>query len=102
MATIAVVAPGSLFDVGKIYTTPGALNALERNNTTLAPFLERHRSGDWGDLEDEEKAENNASVKNGSRILSAYRLSDGEKIWIITEAGRLSTTVLLPLSPSEY
>ena len=96
MATIVVSAPGSLFDLGKIYTTPGALNVLERNKTTLAPFLERHRSGDWGDLEDEEKAENDESVTDGYRILSAYGLPDDEKIWIITEAGRLSTSVLLP------
>ena len=54
------------------------------------------------DLEDEDKAENDESVKDGSRILSAYRLPDGEKIWIITDAFERSTAVLLPLTPSEY
>ena len=58
--------------------------------------LRRHVYGDWGDLDDEDKAENEFSVENGYRILSSYTSSNGIKFWVITEADRSATTVLLP------
>ena len=82
-----------------IVATPGALEALERSGETPATFLHRHVVGDWGDVDEDDRAENDLSVKEGFRILSAYHLRDGTKIWIITEADRSSTTILLP---SEY
>jgi hypothetical protein len=84
------------FGLGRIVATPGALEALERSAETPATFLHRHAGGDWGDVDDEDRAENELSVKEGFRLLSAYRLPDGTRIWIITEADRSSTTILLP------
>jgi hypothetical protein len=87
------------FDVGRIVATPGALEALEVSGETPATFLHRHVVGDWGDLDEHDRAENDLSVNRGFRILSVYKLRDGTRIWIITEADRSSTTILLP---SEY
>jgi len=61
-----------------------------------ATFLLPHVVGDWGDLDEHDRAENEISVRECLRLLSAYHLRDGTKIWIITEADRSSTTVLLP------
>ena len=87
------------FDLGRIVATPGALKALERAGETPLTFLRRHVAGDWGNLDEHDRTENELSVREGFRLLSAYELSDGTKIWIITEADRSSTTILLP---SEY
>jgi hypothetical protein len=73
------------------------LRALQEAGQTPAEFLDRHVEGDWGDaLDDEDKQENEFSVEHGLRILSAYTARSGEKIWIITEADRSLTTILLP------
>lgn len=88
-----------LFSMGRIVSTPGALAALEAAGHTASEFLVRHALGDWGDLVDEDKAANDHALADDLRILSAYRLQDGERIWIITEADRSVTTLLLP---SEY
>ena len=85
-----------LFELGRIVATPGALQALEAAEQQPAEFLDRHVQGDWGDLGTEDKQENEFSIQNGFRILSAYSTSAGEKIWIITEADRSATTLLLP------
>jgi hypothetical protein len=87
------------FPLGRIGVTPGALRALEKAEQLPAEFLDRHVNGDWGDVPEEDKQENEFSVENGLRILSAYTTSAGEKIWILTEADRSATTILLP---SEY
>jgi hypothetical protein len=92
------------FQLGQILATPGALKALEEAGQTPAFFLEKHVSGDWGDLGDEDKRLNDQALVDGSRILSAYKTLLGVKIWIITEAAddegkRVATTALLP---SEY
>jgi hypothetical protein len=84
-----------LFPLGLVVATPGAIEL----GINLSPFLRRHQCGDWGDLDAEDKAENIFSLQNGLRILSAYQAPDGAKFWIITEADRSATTVLLP---SEY
>lgn len=95
-----IVSPHApLFPFGQVVATPGALQALERAEQTPAEFLNRHLRGDWGELGEEDKAENAFSVRNGFRILSAYTTSAGDKIWIITEHDRSVTTLLLP---SEY
>ena len=59
-------------------------------------FLQRHAAGDWGEVDAHDKAENEYSLQQGFRLLAAYRLADGTKIWIITEADRSATTLLLP------
>jgi hypothetical protein len=84
-----------LFPLGQIVATPGALGL----GVNFYPYLHRHRCGDWGELGNEDKAENDFSVAHDLRILSAYHTPDGVKFWIITEADRSVTTVLLP---SEY
>ena len=84
------------FSLGRIVATPGALEALEEANQNPFEFLERHRAGDWGDLCEEDKSENEFSVRNGFRILSAYRTRNNVTIWVITEADRSVTTLLRP------
>ena len=83
-----------LFKYGQIIATPGAL-ILAENGVNLLKYVERHLSGDWGDLDDEDKAENDFSVMNRFRILSAYNTPSG-RLWVITEADRSVTTFLLP------
>ena len=85
-----------LFPLGQTVATPGALEALETNHQSAAELLGRHQSGDFGTLSEEDRQENDFSVKNGFRILSAYILQDKTKIWVITEADRSATTLLLP------
>ena len=87
------------FALGQVVGTPGALEALEASNQTASVFLDRHVQGDWGDLDDEDRRQNDEAVKDESRIFSAYRTAKGVKIWCITEADRSSTCLLLP---SEY
>jgi len=84
------------FPLGQVVATPGALAALEGSGQTALEFITRHASGDWGELDEHDRRENERSLKEGCRILSAYRLSSNVKIWIITEADRSSTTILLP------
>lgn len=83
-------------DIGNLYATPGALKALIAADETPLEFLSRHMNGDWGEVCAEDWTENDRSVHSGTRILSAYRLATGVKIWVITEADRSVTTLLLP------
>jgi hypothetical protein len=83
-----------LFPLGQIVATPGAL-AL---GVDLLPYLVRHAQGDWGDLDEADKRENDLSVKEGFRILSAYN-TPGGRLWLITESDRSVTTFL---TPDEY
>ena len=84
------------FSLGRIVATPAALKALEEANQNPFEFLERHQAGDWGELCEDDKSENEFSLKNGFRILSAYRTRHDVKVWVITEADRSVTTLLLP------
>ena len=88
-----------LFSLGSVYLTVGAREALEESNQTPNEFLAKHQSGDWGLVCEDDKRENQLSVKEGFRILSSYRTSQNVKIWVITEADRTSTTLL---EPNEY
>src|ERR671924_2435364 len=85
-----------LFSTGQIVATPGALALLEQTNKTPLEFLSRHLRGDWGDLCPEDKTENELSLKHGFRLISSYRVTENENLWVITEADRPTTTVLLP------
>ena len=88
------------FPIGQTYITPGAEEALMIAGQTAIDFLRRHMSCDWGsELSEEDVQENELSLKEGFRLLSAYCTGKGQKLWIITEADRSATTVLLP---SEY
>ena len=84
------------FALGRTVATPGAIAALLRAGETPLPYLARHVAGDWGDVDQDDRAENETALKDGLRILSAYRLADNTRIWVITEADRSVTTVLLP------
>jgi hypothetical protein len=84
------------FPLGHIVATPGALASLEKNQQSANLFLTRHAMGDWGELDKEDVQTNNDALKYGNRLLSAYHTKDGEKLWIITEADRSVTTLLLP------
>jgi hypothetical protein len=86
----------SRFALGRIVATPGALDALAKSGQSPAHFLLRHASGDWGVVSAQDKRLNDEAVRDGSRIMSAYRTSQGSRIWVITEADRSSTCVLLP------
>ena len=84
------------FRLGQVVATPGALAAFEESGEQPGKFLRRHACGDWGDLSEEDRKENEFSLVNGFRLLSSYTLSSGTRIWVITEADRSSTTLLLP------
>jgi len=90
------------FDLGPVVSTPGALEALQRNETTGITLLARHANGDWGELCDQDKRTNEDALQNGSRIMSVYTLADGTTLWLITDAEiddqhhRQATTFLLP------
>jgi hypothetical protein len=84
----------SKFYLGKFSMTASASQTLDLEDVLIA--LKRHHEGDWGDLCDEDTASNEFALQNGGRLFSAYHDPKGVKFWIITEADRNSTTVLLP------
>ena len=85
-----------LFALGNVVATPGALDLLDRAATNAAELLLRHQSGDWGNVPPDDAKENLRAILYGGRLLSSYTLNDNEKLWIITEADRSVTTLLLP------
>jgi hypothetical protein len=85
-----------LFTLGYVVATPGVLAALEKAGQQPGDFLARHASGDWGDVPPEDLKENELSLQQGFRLLSAYRSNAGDRLWVITEADRSSTCLLLP------
>ena len=85
-----------LFSLGRVVATPGALRALEEAGQEAVDFLDRHACGNWGVVPEEDWALNDEALRHRSRLLSSYRLTSGEKLWIITEADRSATTLLLP------
>jgi len=84
------------FSLGRLVATPGALAAIEQSGQTPDDFLHRHAAGDWGEVPTEDARANEDALATGARLLSSYRTSRGTRIWIITEADRSATTLLLP------
>lgn len=84
------------FPLGRILVTPGVLAALSETGESPQEFLHRHASGDWGEVCPEDQAENELALKEGFRLLSAYRTREGVRLWVVTEADREATTLLLP------
>ena len=82
--------------LGQVVATPGVLAALRKSGENPMTFLRRHVAGDWGLVTLFDQKQNDLALKEGSRILSAYRTSLGEVLWVITEADRSSTCLLLP------
>ncbi len=85
-----------LFPLGQTLATPGAMVVMQGLGISPVSLLGRHQCGDWGNLDQEDKQSNDAALKNGSRIFSAYQIAEAVKFWIITEADRSATTILLP------
>jgi hypothetical protein len=88
----------ALFTLGRTVQTPYARDELHRLNYSPLDLLRKHMSGDWSEMADEDQQSNRDAITDGSRIFSAY-IIQGTKFWVITEADRSSTTILLP---SEY
>jgi hypothetical protein len=84
------------FPLGQLAATPRALAALAAAGQSAAEFLHRHQCGDYGVVNDEDRKANDAAVQCGERVFSAYLLSNGTKVWLITEADRSSSVILLP------
>ena len=86
--------PVALFRLGRICATPNALATLSQPD--ILTGLQRHQAGDWGDVDDDDRQANDRALKDGSRLFSVYHSTNRVKFWIITEADRSLTTVLLP------
>ena len=89
-----------LFSLGQIVITPGALELLRVKGVHPVDFITLHEYGDWGTLDVEDKAANDAAVNSGARVFSAYMLGE-DRLWVITDATdddgvRRATTLLLP------
>jgi hypothetical protein len=87
------------FPLGSLVATPGALAVIAESGQTPLDFLSRHVCGDWGDVGPGDAKLNDQAITDGDRVFSAYKTLKGERIWVITEADRSSTCILLP---SEY
>ena len=85
-----------LFPLGQIAATPNALRALVEHGVTPLSLLQRHQTGDWGALDPSDRHQNHFAIRARLRIFSSYPLDDTHNIWIITEADRACTTILLP------
>jgi len=85
-----------LFSLGQCVATPGALAVLAEAGQTPADFLNRHVRGDWGTIDPADKGLNEQAIRDGARIFSVYVTAKGVKLWVITEADRASTCILLP------
>jgi hypothetical protein len=84
------------FQLGHPVITPGALRAFDEAGDDPGIFLLRHVTGNWGEVDAHDRQANDFAVNADLRILSAYLLSNGTRIWIITESDRSSTCILLP------
>ena len=87
------------FSLGRMFLTPGAIEALEEAGQSPQEFISRHARLEQGELSAEDYRENLFSVDKQLRIFSAFKTAQGVKLWVITEADRSATTILLP---SEY
>nr|WP_249208129.1 MULTISPECIES: hypothetical protein [Burkholderia cepacia complex] len=88
-----------LFRLGRILVTPRVMEVIIVAGTSADDLLRRHQAGDWGEVTSIDGQKNDRALRLGARILSSYNLCDTVKIWIITEADRSVTTIMLP---SEY
>lgn len=87
---------GTMFPLGHLAITPGAMEALSKANISADNVIQRHVLGDWGDVTESDRKSNELGVEMGGRILSAYNLPDQTRIWVTTEPDRSGTTILLP------
>ena len=94
-----IILSNALFQLGEVVATPGAVEAMQQHNIAPQTLLQRHVTGDWGDVCEEDAQSNTDAVQYGDRILSSYVIGTSTKVWVITEWDRSVTTLLLP---SEY
>lgn len=85
-----------LFPLGQVLATPGALELLQSYQLSPLSFIQRHVVGDWGDICVEDQQVNADALQHGYRLMSVYAITPTEKLWVITEADRSCTTLLLP------
>ncbi|MGZ8246219.1 hypothetical protein [Methylomagnum sp.] len=95
MTTQAINQVKPLFALGQTIATPGAVEAMRQAGVSPLALLSRHQRGDWDDLCREDKQTNEQALATGERIFSSYQLETA-KFWVITEADRSATTILLP------
>ncbi len=93
--------PDQLFPLGRVMMTTNLQGRVQEANPEhweeeLQQLITRHASGDWGDLDEEDKRENQLSLRRGFRIFSSYTTASEIRVWVITEADRSRTTALLP------
>ncbi|TPA31609.1 hypothetical protein DIJ61_04405 [Burkholderia pseudomallei] len=86
---------GPRFKLGRILATPAAVDAVDRASISVVDLLIPHIRGDWGDLSESDKQQNELALIAGGRLLSSYSIAEAW-IWIVTEADRSATTLLLP------
>ena len=85
-----------LFRTGQFLATRGALSECGEQHVDIFTLLVRHATGDWGNVPPEDAKANAMAVYSGARIISSYPLPRGGNVWLITEADRSTTTLLLP------
>ena len=90
----AKIIPLARFQMGRIVSTPNAIQSLLNEDILIG--IDRHQAGDWGDVSAEDRQANDHALVEGTRLLSVYHTANGTKFWIITEADRSASTVLLP------
>lgn len=88
--------PRPRFSPGRCLATPGAIQVMNDSGQAPADFLKRHLFGDWGDVDPDDGQANEDALQHGGRIFSVYHTRRGVKLWVITEADRSATTILLP------
>lgn len=96
LARCGTKADGLCFNPGGVSVTDSAWNALAKFQLTPADLVRRHCSADWHDMTEEDRRSNLAALRDGGRIFSSYRIGDALRVWVITEADRSCTSVLLP------
>jgi hypothetical protein len=90
----AYTIPVAVFRLGRIVSTPNALQSLTQDDILLG--IQRHQAGDWGDVDEDDRTKNELSLEQGLRLFSVYHAANGVKFWLTTEPDRSHTTVLLP------
>lgn len=87
---------GTKFSLGRLVATPDAFAALHAAGWAPTHLLRRHVRGDWGEISEADRGANERALQEGARLLSVYTLPTAVKVWVITEADRSATTILLP------
>lgn len=90
------ISTAAIFNLGRVVVTPNALRLLEQHGISPLTLLKRHVTGDWGDVPADDARANQHALKPGCRLFSSYRIATDATIWLITEADRSVTTLLLP------